>query len=71
MAYCDTNYKTKRAMKEDFKNGVQINVHQPGGVFTPEVENGRIAIEGPHYPKPHRWYASVEVLGGKIIKIYG
>lgn len=67
--YTDKNYKTKKALKEDFKAGKEITVFQPGGMF-PSQRNGKVAIEGPHYPEPHRWYASVEIKDGIITKIY-
>jgi hypothetical protein len=66
--YTDKNYQTKKALIEDFKQGKQITVYQPGGMF-PAPINGRITIEGPHYPQPHKWYASAELKDGIIIKV--
>ena len=66
--YTDKNYKTKKAMKEDFKAGKAITVYQPGGVFESK-RDGRVALEGPHYPEAHKWYASVMIKDGKIVKI--
>ena len=57
MAYCDFNYQTKKALIADFKSGKRIHCHQPGGLFP--LQSGSNTIEGPHYPKPHRWYAAV------------
>jgi hypothetical protein len=67
MAYTVTNYATKKALIEDFKAGKQIEVYQPGGMFP--LRAGSTSIEGPHYPKPHKWYASgeVESIGGRMI----
>lgn len=31
-------------------------------------ENGTGAIEGPHAPKPHKWYAAVTVKDGVVVK---
>jgi len=45
-----------------------IEVYQPGP-FGPNVQDGRGAIEGPHYPEPHKWYADVNVAGGVVTKI--
>jgi len=53
-------------LKEALARGVEVEVYQPGP-FGPAVRNGRVALEGPHYPKPHRWYASAEVKDGSII----
>lgn len=71
MAYTNVNYPTKKALKEDFKLGMKIEVFQPGGVFPPKVPDGRAYLEGPHYPKPHTWYATVDVVDGVITKIVG
>ena len=104
MPYTVLNFKTKKALKEAFKEWqvahqtssqetnpgtvasllvdryqkkfpvdrtrAYLCVYQPGP-FGPAVKDGRTAIEGPHYPEPHRWYADVEVKDGHIIKIYG
>jgi hypothetical protein len=58
MAYTDVNYKTKKALKEDFARGTKIHCYQPGGLY-PLNPSQATTIEGPHYPKPHRWYARV------------
>lgn len=68
--YTDTNFKTKKAMKEAFKTGDQITVYQPGEMF-PSQTNGDITIEGPHFPKPHTWYARARIKDSVIIKILG
>lgn len=66
--YTVINFKSKKAMKEAVAEGKQIEVFQPGGLF-PGTMNGRTAIEGPHYPAAHTWYASVEVKDGIITKV--
>lgn len=58
--YTTTNYKTKKELIAAFKAGLRISVYQPGP-FGPAAANGRACIEGPHYPEPHRWYASVHI----------
>ena len=66
--YTDKNYRTKKALKEAVKNGDQITVYQSGGQFgTPS--NGRIGLEGPHYPEPHKWYASATLKDGVVVKV--
>ena len=70
MAYTQLNYKTKKALKEAVKNGEKVEVYQPG-LFGPLVPDGSAAVEGPHYPEPHKWYASVEVKDGIIVKVKG
>ena len=66
--YTFTNFKTKKAMRDAFKLGKKIEVYQSGG-FYPGKTDGKVAIEGPHYPKPHKWYASVEIEDSVITKI--
>tara|TARA_R100000306_G_scaffold62155_1_gene67347 strand:- start:2006 stop:2239 length:234 start_codon:yes stop_codon:yes gene_type:complete len=63
--YCEKNYKTKKSLKEALANGIDVYVFQPGTF--PPARNGLITLEGPHYPKPHTWYASCEVVDGKIV----
>ncbi len=62
------NFKTKKAMKKAFDDGQTIEVYQPGGNFEGQ-SNGEVAIEGPHYPAPHSWYASVLIKDREIVKI--
>ena len=66
--YTSKNYKTKKAMREAFKAGGKIEVFQPGGFF-PGKTDGQVVLEGPHYPEPHRWYASVEIKDSVITRI--
>ena len=66
--YTTTNFKTKKALIADVKAGKQVEVFQPGGFF-PGKTDGRVSIEGPHYPAPHSWYASVEIADSVIVKI--
>lgn len=68
MAYVDPNYKSKKAFKDAVKAGVQHRPYNPGGMY-PVPENGPVAIEGPHYPKPHTWYASCIVADGVIVSV--
>ena len=65
--YCLPNFKSKKELKEAVKNGHTINVFSPGPFPCPQ--NGRIALEGPHFPEPHRWYAMVEVNQGVVVKV--
>lgn len=65
--YTTINFKSKKALKEAVKSGQIIGVFSPGPFPCPQ--NGRVYLEGPHYPKPHTWYATAEVLNGNIIKV--
>lgn len=65
--YTRPAFKTKKELKEAVKQGVRVEAYSPGpfgGTF-----NGSDVIEGPEYPKPHRWYASVEIQNGLVVKV--
>ena len=68
MAYVDGNPKSKKQLREWVAEGKTVTVFQPGP-FGPTVADGTVALEGPHYPKPHSWYASAIVKDGVIVKI--
>ena len=65
--YCSPNFKTKKALKEAVANGEKVTVFSPGPFTCPQ--DGSITLEGPHYPEPHRWYASVIVENGRVVKV--
>ena len=67
MAYVSPNFLTKKSLKEALAAGKPIDVFQPGMGTVPN--DGSIALEGPHYPKPHTWYASGTMQGGKLVKV--
>lgn len=67
MAYVDPNFPTKKALKEAVKNGQHVTVFSPGPF--PVKTEGRVTIEGPHHPKPHTWYAQVDVVDGVVVKV--
>jgi hypothetical protein len=66
--YVSPNFKTKKAMIEAWQAGKLMAFYQPG-LGPPPPENGQIAVEGPHYPEPHKWYATVVFENGKVVKI--
>ena len=68
--YVDSNPKTKKALKEQVAasgDGHGVQVFSPGPF--PAKLNGIEYVEGPHYPKPHTWYAKVQVKDGYIVKV--
>jgi hypothetical protein len=65
--YTETNYKSKKALKEAVAAGKQVHCFSPGPWPCPE--NGRITLEGPHYPQPHKWYAEVTLKNGVIVSV--
>lgn len=67
MAYVSPDFKTKKALKEALLAGKTVDVYEPGLGSVPQ--NGRISIEGPHYPAVHSWYAEGFMKDGCLIKI--
>jgi len=66
--YAEGNPKTKKELKRWITEGRRVVAFQAGGVFSPQTD-GSAVIEGPHYPKPHRWYAQVLLEDGVIVKV--
>ena len=67
MPYTVENFKSKAALKRALEAGHEVIVYQPGP-FGPDVKDGKTTLEGPHYPEPHRWYATAQVKDGKVVK---
>ena len=67
--YTTRNFKTKKELKEAVANGGDVTYYQPGPFGGNEPLDGIVYLEGPHYPKPHRWYAEAEVKNGYIVKV--
>lgn len=68
--YCSPNFKTKKALKDAIAAGKPVTVFQPNNLFgIVPPENGKVTLEGPHYPQPHRWYAQATLENGKIVKV--
>ena len=65
--YCQRNFKSKKELKEAIARGEKIRLFAPG--FGTPKDNGTEFVEGPHYPQPHKWYASVEMKDGIIVKV--
>jgi hypothetical protein len=65
--YTTTNYKTKKALKEDVAAGKDVTLFTPGLGVAPV--DGACCVEGPHYPKAHTWYAEVTVKGGRVVSV--
>lgn len=65
--YTSTDFKTKKALKEAVASGQEVTVYAPG-LGVPPI-NGECTVAGPHYPKPHSWYATVTIKDGKVIKV--
>ena len=64
--YTNTNFKTKKAFKDAVKAGQKVTLYN---LFGNTPLNGSASVEGPHYPKPHTWYANVQVTDGIVTKV--
>ena len=71
MAYTNRNFGTKKALKEAVAAGQKVTCYQPNADLTGATmpANGTIYLEGPHYPKPHTWYAKATLRDGYVIKV--
>jgi hypothetical protein len=65
--YTTTNFKSKKALKDAVAKGEKVTLFAPGIGSPPD--NGTCAVSGPHYPKPHTWYAEVTVKDGIVVKV--
>ena len=69
MTYVTGNPRTKKALKDALAAGQELYAYEPGVGALPKG-GGRVFLEGPHYPEPHRWYAEAQIdATGKIIKV--
>lgn len=68
MSYVDPNFRTKKAFRAAVEAGAKLETYNPSGMF-PTRQNGQDTVEGPHYPEAHRWYASVTVVDGIVVKV--
>lgn len=67
--YTHINFKTKKALKEAVSAGQRVTVYQPGPFGGNAPTSGKITLEGPHYPEPHKWYAEAWLEGGVVVKV--
>jgi hypothetical protein len=67
MAYVSPNFKTKKALREALAAGADVEVYAPGLGSIPK--EGRVSLEGPHFPEPHRWYGEGMMEGGKLVGV--
>ena len=64
--YTDTDFRTKKAFKEAVASGKPVSVYRPGGMFA-GCTDGEVSIEGPHYPRPHTWYARCRIVSSQVV----
>lgn len=69
--YAYPNFKSKKALKEAVAAGQPISFEGQGlgGGKNFDTFTGTECVSGPHYPEPHRWYAEVSFVNGKVTKV--
>lgn len=79
--YCEVNFKSKKELKaavdayntvrpiDGQRLGAGVRYFQTGPFGGNEPRDGKVYIEGPHYPKKHTWYAECVVKDGYIVKV--
>ena len=81
MSYTRYNFRTKKALKEAVQEYVDrkanplmtelkpVRCYNPG--IGPDLSNfiGKVYLEGPHYPEPHKWYAEAWLENGVVVKV--
>lgn len=67
--YVSPNFKTKKALKEALAAGQVVTVYQPNSMTDSGPPSGVVYLEGPHYPEPHKWYASGVAENGVLKKV--
>jgi hypothetical protein len=68
-AYLYPELPSKKAYKEAIKQGETITARENTPWGQKEVTNGPVTFEGPHYPKPHKYYGKAVVKEGRVISI--
>lgn len=71
IVYTHQNFKTKTALLTAFATGERLTAFQPGPFGDGAPKDGTICLEGPHYPAPHRWYASATLRDSVIVMVDG
>ncbi len=67
--YVSPNFKTKKELKMAIAYNGEVTIFQPGPFGGNEPTDGVVAVEGPHYPEPHKWYAQVTLENGRVVKV--
>lgn len=80
--YTTIDFETKKALKEavgDYNHSLSGDFHgvapepvtyfQPGQFGGNEPKNDTFCVEAPHYPRPHKWYATCKAVNGIIVSV--
>jgi hypothetical protein len=66
--YVTPNFPSKAAARRAIAAGTKVELILYGP-FDKLIDNGTVAVEGPHYPQPHKWWGTAHVKGGRVVKI--
>lgn len=58
MSYVNPDYVTKKAFKQAVAAGKRHYTYSHHSGLSAPPLHGSDVVEGPHYPKAHRWYAT-------------
>ena len=61
--------KSKKEYKEFIKSGGRVIARNNTPWGQDDIDNGNVAFQGPHYPKPHKYYGTATVKNGMVIKV--
>ena len=72
--YTVKNFRTKKDLKaavQEYKDGTgkPVRVFQPGPFSGSVPDDGKVYLEGPHFPEPHKWYAEAWLEDGAVVKV--
>lgn len=68
-AYLYPEMKSKKEYKLAISEGKKITARENTPWDQKLVLNGRVTFEGPHYPKPHRYYGVAIVKDGYVVSV--
>ena len=76
--YVSGNPKSKKMIQDALKANQnpgfpprikEFTVFNPGPIGGDPPRDGVVAVCGPHYPAPHKWYAEATLKDGVIVKL--
>jgi len=66
-------YVTRESIPQELRGDAHlaqpVRYFQPGPFGGQEPRDGIFCCEGPHYPEPHKWYATCTAKDGVIVKV--
>lgn len=68
--YLSPNLASKAAFKRAIKAGTEIRAFASGlALGGSPPQNGTVTFEGPHFPKPHRFYGQATIVDGLVTAV--